>query len=96
MATHSNKLTWGKSYGQKSLAGYSAWDPKEWDPTEELSTHAEGHYVTILWFTMTVIVTELLPSPPGLIPAAIFSAQVAGGILSPGCYSLGENNHHTD
>ena len=32
---------------------------------------------------MTVIVTEseLLPSPPGLIPAAIFSAQVTGGIF---------------
>ena len=97
MATHASKLTWGKSYGQKSLAGYSAWDPKEWDTTEGLSAHAEWHYVILWWFTVTVIVTEseLLPSPPGLIPAALFSAQVAGGIISPGCYSLGEN-HHTD
>ena len=35
---------------------------------------------------MIVIVTEseLPPSRPGLIPAVIFSAQVAGGTISPG------------
>ena len=29
----------GKSYGQRSLAGYSTWDCKESDTTEQLSPH---------------------------------------------------------
>ena len=27
----------GKSHGQRSLAGYSPWDCKEWDTTEQLT-----------------------------------------------------------
>ena len=37
MATHSSILAW-ESHGQRSLAGYSSWDPKELDMTEWLST----------------------------------------------------------
>ena len=29
----------GKSHGQRSLAGYSPWDHKETDTTEQLPTH---------------------------------------------------------
>ena len=29
----------GKFYGQRSLAGYSLWDHKQLDMTEQLSTH---------------------------------------------------------
>ena len=35
MATHSSILAW-KSYGQRSLAGYSPWGHKESDTTEPL------------------------------------------------------------
>ena len=42
MATHSGNLAWGKSHGQRSLAGYSPWSPKEWDTTEHAYTHAVG------------------------------------------------------
>ena len=34
MATHSSILAW-KSNGQRSLAGYSPWDHKESDSTEQ-------------------------------------------------------------
>ena len=34
MATHSSILP-GESHGQRSLAGYSLWDPTEWDMIEE-------------------------------------------------------------
>ena len=37
MATHSSILAW-ESHGQRSLAGYSPWGPKELDTTERLST----------------------------------------------------------
>ena len=36
MATHSSILA-GKSHGQRSLAGYSPWDCKESDMTEQLN-----------------------------------------------------------
>ena len=29
----------GESHGQRSLAGYNPWGPKELDTTEQLSTH---------------------------------------------------------
>ena len=38
MATHSCILT-GKSHGQKNLAGYSPWDQKESDMTEQLNNN---------------------------------------------------------
>ena len=38
MATHSSILAWEKkSHEQRSLAGYSPWDPKESDTTEQLN-----------------------------------------------------------
>ena len=37
MATHSSILAW-ESHGQRSMAGYSPWGPKELDTTERLST----------------------------------------------------------
>ena len=36
MATHSSVLLPGKSYGQRSLVGYSPWGHKESDTTERL------------------------------------------------------------
>ena len=36
MATHSDILAW-RSHGQRSLAGYSPWGPKESDTTEQLT-----------------------------------------------------------
>ena len=33
----------GKFHGQRSLAGYSPWGPKESDMTKELSTHTPKH-----------------------------------------------------
>ena len=36
IATHSSTLAW-ESHGQRSLAGYSPWDCKELDTTEQLS-----------------------------------------------------------
>ena len=38
MATHSVFLP-GKPHGQRSLAGYSPWDHKELDTTEEARRH---------------------------------------------------------
>jgi len=38
MATHSSILAWRMPHGQRSLAGYSPWDQKELDITEQLST----------------------------------------------------------
>ena len=35
----------GKSHGQRSLAGYSPWGPKESDTTGQLSTHAQNDNV---------------------------------------------------
>ena len=37
MAVSSSVLAW-KSHGQRSLAGYGPWGPKESDTTERLST----------------------------------------------------------
>ena len=34
----------GQSYGQRSLAGYSPWDCKELDTTEQLNTRIQMHY----------------------------------------------------
>ena len=42
MTTHSNILP-RESHGQRNLEGYSAWDHKESDMTERLSTH------TFMW-----------------------------------------------
>ena len=36
MATHSSVLAW-EFHGQRSLVGYSPWDHKEWDTTEQLT-----------------------------------------------------------
>ena len=33
----------GESHGQKNLVGYSPWDCKESDPTEQLSVHTLFH-----------------------------------------------------
>ena len=35
----------GKSHGQRSLAGYSSWDCKELDTTEQLSTTTTSVYI---------------------------------------------------
>ena len=45
MATHSSILAWKIPHGQRSLVGYSPWDLKESDRTEQLSTHGAmfGH-----------------------------------------------------
>ena len=42
MATHSNILS-RESHEQKSLAGYSPWDSKELNTTEQLSPHTHTH-----------------------------------------------------
>ena len=34
MATHSRMIAYGKSYGQRSLVGYSPWGHRESDTTE--------------------------------------------------------------
>ena len=39
MAPHSSTLAW-KIHGQRSLVGYSPWDLRESDTTEQLSMHA--------------------------------------------------------
>ena len=39
MATHFCILAW-KIHGQRSLVGYSPWDLRESDTTEQLSMHA--------------------------------------------------------
>ena len=38
MATYSNILAWRIPHGEGSLVGYSPWDCKELDRTEQLST----------------------------------------------------------
>ena len=43
MATHSSTLA-GKSYGQKSLVGYSPWGHKESDMTEQLDLSRSRRY----------------------------------------------------
>ena len=42
MATHSSILT-GEFHGQRSLVGYSPWDRKESEMTEQLSTQVILH-----------------------------------------------------
>ena len=37
----------GKFHGQRSLAGYSAWSPKELDMNEQLSMHKIGTQIKI-------------------------------------------------
>ena len=41
MATHSSILAW--KIPQRSLVGYSPWDHKESDITEQHSTHSTAH-----------------------------------------------------
>ena len=57
MATHSRILA-GKSYGQRSLAGYSPWGHKELDMTERLSTNHTNNnlYGKIIWKRMNVCI----------------------------------------
>ena len=38
MATHSSILVLGESQGQRNLAGYSPWGPKESDTTSNIFT----------------------------------------------------------
>ena len=45
MATHSSKLAWKKSHGQRSLVVYSQWGRKELDTTEQLNVH----HPTLMW-----------------------------------------------
>ena len=40
LATHSSILAW-KTYGQRSLEGYSPWGRRESDTTERACTHTE-------------------------------------------------------
>ena len=49
MATHSDILAW-KLHGQRSLAGYSPWNLKESDRTEQIRTHAM-YYVELYQFS---------------------------------------------
>ena len=42
MATHSSILA-GEFHGQRSLVGYSPWDHKELDITEQLSLHTHTY-----------------------------------------------------
>ena len=44
MATHPSIVAWGKSHGQRSLAGYSPWGYKESDMTKRLGINT--HKVT--------------------------------------------------
>ena len=43
----------GKFHGQRSLAGYSPWDPKESDMTEQLATHTKRTLVIESFFYFT-------------------------------------------
>ena len=41
----------GKFHGQRSLVGYCPWGHKEWDMTEQLSTHSYIHKADSLSYT---------------------------------------------
>ena len=45
----------GKSHGQRSLAGYSPWGPKELDMTEHACTHTQGLINSILTLSFAVV-----------------------------------------
>ena len=47
MVTHSSILP-GKSHGPRSLAGYSPWDRRELDTTEQLSTNTLNQHTVIV------------------------------------------------
>ena len=59
MATHSSTLAW-KIPGQRSLVGYSQWDHKELDMTEQLCFHFLHILVTTSLFPISVSVSFLL------------------------------------
>ena len=49
----------GKSYGQRSLVGYSPWDCKESDTTEQLSPHTD-----IKSMYMSIPIVQFIPVCP--------------------------------
>ena len=48
MATHSSIIAW-KSHGQRSLVGYSPWDPKESDMIEHVGK-GKGYISAVVLF----------------------------------------------
>ena len=56
MATHSRFLL-GKLHGQRSLAGYSPWDLKELDTTEQLTLYSSKKYRTDLEKSIEYIIS---------------------------------------
>ena len=45
----------GESHGQRSLAGYSSWDCKELDTTEQLSTNLHNIYSSLLTLNIRLL-----------------------------------------
>ena len=48
MATHFSTLAW-KSHGRRSLVGYSSWDSKELNTTEQLNFHFLLYFMNLLF-----------------------------------------------
>ena len=55
MAIHSSNSCFGESHEQRSLTGYSPWDCKDSDTTEQLSMHACSAYQVLLIILLVVI-----------------------------------------
>ena len=76
MATHSSILTW-RILGQRSLAGYSAWDRKESDMTA-VTEHTHTHmYIHV--HTCMEQLHRHIPSFPGLTWQLLFSTFIGVG-----------------
>ena len=59
MASHSSKLAWKKSHGQRSLVVYSQWGRKELDTTEQLNVH----HPTLMWQELRSVTRDLQTEP---------------------------------
>ena len=82
MATHSS--VHGKAHGQRSLEGYSPWDPKESDVTEQ---HTHTHTHTRTRGLLRVTEEEFPSSLPDTV--AVKGTAAAGGRMGVGRPSLG-------
>ena len=75
----------GKSYGQRSLAGYSLWGPKELDMTERISVYSITNALSFWrWFIIKVCSLPLVFLLWWLFACfAFWPHHVAYGILIP-------------
>ena len=82
----------GKSHGQRNLVGYSPWDLKESDMTEQL--YSLTHYTLMMGLPVALVV-KILPAnagdrrDAGLIPRS--GRSPGGGHGNPLQYSCQEN-----